>query len=58
MVSNMKKAMVGTFFETWLTMGGWSHSIGSASEGDELNPPGSATIRTRLDTDQVHQPTK
>jgi len=59
MVSNMKKAMVGTFFETWLTMGGWSHSIGSStSEDDENASPDSATISTTLDADQADQPSK
>ena len=31
MVSHMKKAMTGTFFETWLTTGGWLDSNGNSS---------------------------
>ncbi len=39
MVQHMKKAMVGTFFEKWLTMGGWLDldKSGNSNNSDETN---------------------
>lgn len=36
MVKHMKKAMVGTFFEKWLSRGGWEEMQGSSGSGSSI----------------------
>ena len=50
MVFHMKKAMTGTFFERWLTMGGWS-STTHESDSTEKNP---TTLKRKREDDASH----
>ena len=52
MVRYMKQAMVGTFFERWLKMGGWIGIEGENNDGDDELPTKPAAATT-ADTDVV-----
>lgn len=61
MVSNMKTAMVGTFFEKWLTMGGWTHAVDekTTKNNEPIQTCSSASMSTsEVDTEIPHQPSK